>query len=416
MNKYEKFKKRLSKQETKQNAVSPLDIDKLSIQGKGILKKSINYSNIKSRYSLNLGKPIKSDPMKIFTESQLIKSTIINNILSIRQEIREEIKSAGHRIPEIKNSLLTKWIKVINRLSKYNIKLFIESYRVLGELFIEFGEYEHSKKILLFLKNLCINIELPYELNRIYETLGYCYKFLNNYKKSILCYKKQLQISWILKDRISELRAYDNIGIQYFYLNNKSKAKYYHQRYVNGKVEQNTQLKQKFVSNIDPAYFKLFYKEENVIKQESDYIDNQAMINKLFEILSWYDIDKVSQSVDDLDTVKVSDKLNDSNISETDMTFLIINEENENDDKDSKPCNKHLAFKLKYEYFFNINNDKEDEYPSINHLSIRRKEYNLERFEKIFERFDNLIDPARLHKKEKNEKLLKAINKGYIVI
>ncbi len=412
MNKYEKFKKRLSK-DAKPSAVSPLDIDKLSIQGKGILKKSLNYSNIKSRYSLNLARPLKVDPLKIFTESQLIKSTIINNILSIRQEIREEIKSAGHRIPEIKNSLLTKWIKVINRLSKYNIKLFIESYRVLGELFMEFGEYEHAKRILLFLKSLCINIELPYDLSRIYETLGCCYKFLNNYKKAILCYKKQLQISWILKDRISELRAYDNIGIQYFYLNNKSKSKYYHQRYINGKVEQNTQLKQKFVSNIDPSYQKLFYKEENVIKQESDYIDNQSMINKLFEVISWYDIDKVSQSVDEFDTVKVSDKLNDSTISETDMTFLVISEEN--DDKDTKPCNKHLAFKLKYEYFFNISNDKEDEYPSINHLSIRRKEYNLERFEKIFERFDNLLDPARLHKKDKLEKLLKTINKGYIV-
>ena len=35
----------------------------------------------------------------------------------------------------------------------------------------------------------------------------------------------------VLNNTRSELIAYDNIGIQYFYLGNRDKAKYYHNRY-----------------------------------------------------------------------------------------------------------------------------------------------------------------------------------------
>lgn len=57
----------------------------------------------------------------------------------------------------------------------------------------------------------------------------------------------------------------------------------------------------------------------------------------------------------------------------------------------------------------------EENYPSLSHLSHRRKEYNLERFEKILERFDNHMDYSKQYKFEKQKKLLKVINKGYII-
>ena len=63
-----------------------------------------------------------------------------------------------------------------------------------------------------------------------YEALGNTFKFLYQYQKAIVCYKKQIEIAWLLGNKNSELRAYDNIGIQYFYLQNREKAKYYHER------------------------------------------------------------------------------------------------------------------------------------------------------------------------------------------
>lgn len=49
---------------------------------------------------------------------------------------------------------------------------------------------------------------------------------------------------------MNELDAYDNIGIQYYYLHNVSKAMYYHNRMMNGKLEPNNIVKKVNISNL----------------------------------------------------------------------------------------------------------------------------------------------------------------------
>ena len=46
-----------------------------------------------------------------------------------------------------------------------------------------------------------------------------------------------LQIAWHYKDAKMELAAYDNIGTEYFYLGNLTKAKYYNDKVCFGEVE-----------------------------------------------------------------------------------------------------------------------------------------------------------------------------------
>ena len=406
-----------NKYETIKNKLSKVNLGSISQKGKSILKKK--NLNVKSRFSVESKSPTmiynslvnKGD----YTENTFFKIGVQNEIFRIRQEMREDIKSAGHRIPEIKNNLLTKWVRAINILKKTDIKNYLEAYRILGELFIEFGEYEHAKKILLFLKIICFNLDLPYELSRVYESLGSCYKFLNNYKKAIVFYKKQLICSWVLKDFMTELRCYDNIGIQYFYLNNRSKAKYYHNRMILGKIEQKTQLKQKVIINAEQKNYRLYYKENKQLRSDFDLLDTKHYKDKIFEILSWFDVEKIYPSFEDLDTVKMSEKLNDSTTSSCDLTFLILNDDYDEELESTVTLSKSNKFKKKYEYYNTKENEEEIEYPNISHLSYRRKEYNLERFEKIFERFDNSMDPSRQHKKDKTIKLIKSINKSYII-
>ena len=62
-------------------------------------------------------------------------------------------------------------------------------------------------------------------------------------------------IAWILGNRPVELKGYDHIGIQYFYLGNKEKAKYYHERMIYGLYEKDTKIKESNATICPPMFF-----------------------------------------------------------------------------------------------------------------------------------------------------------------
>lgn len=67
--------------------------------------------------------------------------------------------------------------------------------------------------------------------------MGECYNTLKDFKMALKCHKKQLEISWQCNDVKEELRSYEQIGKQYFYLGDMKKAKYYSERATRGLVE-----------------------------------------------------------------------------------------------------------------------------------------------------------------------------------
>jgi hypothetical protein len=71
----------------------------------------------------------------------------------------------------------------------------------------------------------------------VYETLGKCCMKLAKYKDALVCFKLQLSFSWYLNRPVDELKAYDNVGMAYFYLQDLKKANNYHQRAMKGVIE-----------------------------------------------------------------------------------------------------------------------------------------------------------------------------------
>ncbi len=136
-----------------------------------------------------------------------------------------------------KKSIITKWRTTLELLQNLDAKLFLQALKCLGDIYVEFDEFETAKHFYFYYKFFANYMELLDEVMIAYESLGNVYKFLFQYHKAIKCYKKQIEISWVLNNKVSELRAYDNIGIQYFYLGNKDKAKYYHERMLYGRSE-----------------------------------------------------------------------------------------------------------------------------------------------------------------------------------
>jgi len=57
------------------------------------------------------------------------------------------------------------------------------------------------------------------------------------HEKAVKNFKKMLHLAWTMKDQQSEIVAYDNLAIDYFYAGEVNKATYYHDRMMRGKVE-----------------------------------------------------------------------------------------------------------------------------------------------------------------------------------
>ena len=72
---------------------------------------------------------------------------------------------------------------------------------------------------------------------RIYEEMGMTYQRLGQHENAIKSFKKQLELAWLRGDTFWEMAAYDNLGMQNYYIGEVGAARYYHDRMVRGKSE-----------------------------------------------------------------------------------------------------------------------------------------------------------------------------------
>lgn len=305
-------------------------IDELFVKLKNKLNPNSDYLNIKNKMKMNTSnetedKSYKYAEISEFKEHDLL---FIQENRSVMKREYAKYNGKTYISDESKNKILKCWINIINKLVKSDLGKTITCMRILGEIYLEFSDIENAKKILFFHKYLSINLEIPNELHDCYEVLGNLYKNTNNYTKSILCFKKQLEIAWLLENYISELRCYDNIGIQNFYIGNKSKCRYYHNRMMNGVIEKkSSNQRQKAIKQLIDKYTRVFTDIDGNLRVNRKYNHNHDVLNeKLNNILNWFDSEKYNKDNYNIELVNLSNKLNDSTISETDVSFLVLND------------------------------------------------------------------------------------------
>jgi hypothetical protein len=73
-----------------------------------------------------------------------------------------------------------------------------------------------------------------------------CFDKLARFLDALQCVVALLFLSWKFKDLKLELEAYDLLGLQYYYLNNTIKAKYFHNKFLNKLVEPKDSLMRMF--------------------------------------------------------------------------------------------------------------------------------------------------------------------------
>ena len=354
--------------------------------------KKLSSRNIERLESTIIKKVVENNLKKqIQNLSQKKISDKIEQIKKLRREIKDDyIRSTTRR------NVIPKWKDVIQLLQPIDIKLLLVGIKVLGDMYIEFDDYETARNLFSFYKIVSFRLELLEETMYSYEALGNVYKFLYQYQKAILCYKKMIEMAWILGNRPVELRGYDHIGIQYFYLGNKEKAKYYHERMIYGLYEKDTKIKENVIENFRNKHYDLFNDDKVLIK--NNYSNDELKEQFIRHILLY----ETARNIDleTYDILKNQEMMKNSFISDVNMTFQIIYEKYLSKDYLHDPNEvkkKHNYEKLlkKRNGFYDNKSEKDNlghiDNLILSHLSTKRKDYSNERFEKIFQRFDSMF-------------------------
>lgn len=222
---------------------------------KNIKRMSLNPENrINIEKFLELSKDTTAIILQLFP---LFKNAIKHS--SDRGELDMIMKSIVQKCQISKNMALT--LKTL----LLHAKISLETQNAFQSIIL----YRNCKKLAEISK-------MPQILISCYKGLGKCYQFLKQYSLALVYFTKLLQCSWMQNDKNNELLAYDYIGMQYYYLGDLEKSKYYHLKMVNGETEPKdstilklgvNKLKNKNSKNKD---------KDNKIKHEKDgqFIDN----------------------------------------------------------------------------------------------------------------------------------------------
>ena len=125
-------------------------------------------------------------------ESTIIKKVVENNLKKQNQNLSqkkisdkiEQIKKLRREIKDdyirstTRRNVIPKWKDVIQLLQPIDIKLLLVGIKVLGDMYIEFDDYETARNLFSFYKIVSFRLELLEETMYSYEALGNVYKFL----------------------------------------------------------------------------------------------------------------------------------------------------------------------------------------------------------------------------------------------
>ena len=109
-------------------------------------------------------------------------------------------------------------------------QLIVQIVSFVGDIQKTLSDYTNTFKIFDILRVIADLFGDNVTLQKCYLEMGDCCKAIGDYRQAQLNYERFLQQSWYIRDVKSELKAYDLIGITYFYQNNMERARRYHRR------------------------------------------------------------------------------------------------------------------------------------------------------------------------------------------
>ena len=106
-----------------------------------------------------------------------------------------------------------------------------------GDIMIELDDYDKAIKAYKALRNYCRVWGLLEQEMWMAEQIGVSYRELRYHELAVDYFKCQLSLAWELNDLKAEMRSYENLSMEYYYIGNIDKAKLYHNRVFRGYLE-----------------------------------------------------------------------------------------------------------------------------------------------------------------------------------
>ncbi|EAR85112.1 hypothetical protein TTHERM_00530700 (macronuclear) [Tetrahymena thermophila SB210] len=162
-----------------------------------------------------------------------LAETTINAIQKMTPLFETGLQCINDRnsLDQILNGIMQESLKTKNQVVQI---LCSKAYAKISKL-----NKNYTRSIELY--KTCKNCsEIPslfnYKLS-CYKNLGYCFSRLKMYDFAMYYFCKMLRIAWYQNDQDAELKAYDLIGMQYYYQGKLEIAQYYHNKMIQGDYE-----------------------------------------------------------------------------------------------------------------------------------------------------------------------------------
>jgi len=179
---------------------------------------------------------------------ELSKAYFISKRAVVLKKLEDQLKETESIFLRVFNAIKLKRSSDLLKSSKQLLSQvgYLNSYAMLRQSFLL------NISVLLMLKesHSCNDIanqlkaiarwnnDFDTEMN-VYGFKGRCYELEQQFERALICYSKMLSFALILRNIDIELKAYDQIGLMFYYLNDIMTATYYHNRGLNGIIETN---------------------------------------------------------------------------------------------------------------------------------------------------------------------------------
>lgn len=232
---------------------------------------------------------LKSVVEKILELPQINKKVYLITLVKL-----QKLYTSLNKIEEqIRTQILTQYSlePIIDQLLIYLgetmvYELYVKFILLLAELLKILSDYRGSIRLFQMIRIISDLFNDCKTQQQAYYQLGECYRSIGEYSNAQNCFELFLHNSWFLKDVKNELKAYDCIGMTYFYQNDIEKAQRYHLRslvpdsaleresfkeMVEARIENEAKRKQRLLANKD-LYFR-FEVSRDLLEVKSDLDD-----------------------------------------------------------------------------------------------------------------------------------------------
>ena len=158
----------------------------------------------------------------------------LNSILKILKDFQKVISQE-----KVTQTLINTGLGPLKQelASAFYPQLSISCLRLITEMHLASRDYQTAAKSAHAWFMLADIFGESADMLSAVEVIGHCQRDQRLYSECLSSYWKQVYLAWSINDVIHELRAYDNLGLAFFYLNDTEKAIFYHTKAVKGESE-----------------------------------------------------------------------------------------------------------------------------------------------------------------------------------